>query len=273
MRIELPAFYRDSRGNRLEKAQTRKVQDTDHLRLYLCGPDEVATQLEWVLRRPGARRVALAAEHRAHWTHRIHVSGPLTPAAKTTIALLQRILTLTEKPPLDVAIALDFYKDPNSHDDPKQWKDTAAGSMVYAAKYWGNPEALDDLADALAKVIREHHLYAGADFVAAVPGHKSNLKSFGENLAQAVAQKVGKPLLRPATAHEEREAAKTREQGEGARNLDGEFVFDAQVAGRVVIVVDDVCRSGTTMAAMAKAAKGAGAVCVLGLAGAQTMRR
>jgi hypothetical protein len=117
----------------------------------------------------GTRRIALEQEQKAHWTDRIHVAGGLTDAGKRTIALLKRVLTLTVKPGLDAAIALDFYKDPKSHEDPNKWKDTGAGSMVNMAKYYGHPDAFNDLVDSLAQVITEHPMYAGADFIVAAP--------------------------------------------------------------------------------------------------------
>jgi adenine/guanine phosphoribosyltransferase-like PRPP-binding protein len=273
MKFYFPAFLPDSRGNRLEKAQTRSVSDSEGVRLYLLGPEEVAVQLEWVLQGSCTRRVALDDEQKPHWSYRIHVNGGLTEPAKRTIKLLKKVLTLTAKPPLDTAIALDFYKDSSSDEDPRKWKDTSAGTMVRLAKYQGHREAFKDLVEALAWVITEHPTYAAADFVVAVPGHKSDHKSFGEDLAEAVAKRVGKPLVRPTTANEERPAAKEREVGSAKRSLEGEFTFDGQVAGRVLIAVDDVCRSGSTLTAIAAAAKEAGAVCVLGLVGAQTHRK
>jgi adenine/guanine phosphoribosyltransferase-like PRPP-binding protein len=273
LKIQLPPFLRDSRGNRLEQVSTRSVQNSDDVRLYLCGPEEIAVQLEWVLQSAGTRRIALEQEQKAHWTHRIHVAGGLTDAGKRTIALLKRVLTLTVKPGLDAAIALDFYKDPTSHEDPNKWKDTGAGSMVNMAKYYGHPDAFNDLVDSLAHVITEHPIYAGTDFIVAAPGHKSSARSFGEQLAEAVAKKVAKPIVRPMTASTERPAAKEREQGAAARSLEGEFSFGNEVAGRALVIVDDVCRSGGTMSAIAMAARDAGAVSVLGLVGAQTMRK
>jgi predicted amidophosphoribosyltransferase len=145
--------------------------------------------------------------------------------------------------------------------------------MVNMAKYYGHPDAFNDLVDSLAHVITEHPMYAGADFIVAAPGHKNSVRSFGEQLAEAVAKKVAKPIVRPTTASTERPAAKEREQGAAARSLEGEFSFGNEVAGRVLVIVDDVCRSGGTMSAIAKAARDAGAVSVLGLVGAQTMRK
>ena len=56
-------------------------------------------------------------------------------------------------------------------------------------------------------------------------------------------------------------------------HLEGEFRFGAEVVGRVLLVVDDVYRSGDTMAAIASAAKTAGAAAVFGLVGAKTLRK
>jgi hypothetical protein len=126
LKIQLPPFYRDSRGNRLEEVRARSVQDSDDVRLYLCGPEEVAVQLERVLQSSGTRRIALEDEQKAHWTHRIHVRGGLTEAAKRTITMLRRVLTLTAKPGIDAAIALVFYKDHKWHVDANYWKDNVA---------------------------------------------------------------------------------------------------------------------------------------------------
>src|SRR5262249_9789611 len=149
VRLQLPPFIRDSRGNRLENVSTRSVQDSEDVRLYLCGPEEVALQIEWVMQSSGIRRIALEDTQKAHWTHRIHVAGGLTESGKRTIALLKKVLTLTTKTGLDAAIALDFYKDPASHEDPNKWKDTGSGTMVNLAKYNGHPHAFDDLVESL----------------------------------------------------------------------------------------------------------------------------
>ena len=271
--IDFPPFFRDSRGNRLAKSAMRTVHGSDHVRLYLCGPEEVAQQVLAVLQPLRARQIALDAEQRKHWTHRIHVEGAIPDEALKTIKLLEKVLTLVEKPGVNTAIALDFYKDPDSDPDPMKWKDTSAGTMVSLAKYRGHAEAFDDLVGALARVVTAHKIFAGADFVAIVPGHDTKKTSFGEHLAIAVAKRVNKPVVKPSTARVVRPAAKTRDQIEETISLEGEFTFGPEVAGRVLIIVDDVYMSGGTMTAMATAAKVAGAVAVLGLVAAKTLRK
>jgi hypothetical protein len=267
-----PAFMPDSRGNKLEKFAVRPVRDSDHSRLYLCGPDEVAEQAKRMLEPTASRLIKMTPEQQREWSHRLHVDGPVPDDVRETLALLEEILTLTKRTYVDAAFALDFYKDPESDPDPQKWKDTSAGSMVHMAKYYGYAEALDALASVLAKVINGHALLRTADLVVSVPGHDTTRVSFGEQVAEAVAKKTGKPLVGATAAHERRPAAKEREKVEGGIDLEDEFTLPDDVDGRVVIVIDDVYRSGQTMEAAAKAAKKAGADRVYGLVGARTMR-
>jgi Phosphoribosyl transferase domain len=272
MRIFLPPFIPDSHGNRLESYKVVPVRDCDHVRLYLCGPQEVAEQALWMLQTPGARQIKLEEGQEREWSHRIHVDGPLPESVKQTLDLLKEVLTLVPRPHLDVGVALDLYKKPDPEVDPQQWPNTAAGSMVNAAKYWSHPEAFDDLVDVLAKVVGHHKIYSAVDYVSSVPGHDTTKKSFGEQLAAALAKKLAKPLVSPRAAHAVRPAAKDRDNLETTLTLEDEFAFGTEVAGRVVLIVDDVYRTGQTMDAVAKAAKEAGAAAALGLAGAKTLR-
>jgi hypothetical protein len=77
MSIILPPFLRDSRGNRLENYKVVPVRGREHVRLYLCGPEEVAQQVLWMLQTPGARQINLEDGQEREWSHRIHVEGPL----------------------------------------------------------------------------------------------------------------------------------------------------------------------------------------------------
>lgn len=272
VRIFLPPFIPDSHGNRLEKYKVVRVRDRDHVRLYLCGPDEVAQQVRWMLQTPGAREIKLEDGQQREWSHRIHVDGPLPEAVEESLELLKQVLTLVRQPHLDVAIALDLYKKPDPEIDPQYWPNTAAGAMVNAAKYWGNDAALGDLVNALAKVVAQHKIYGAVDYLSSVPGHNTTETSFGERLAAALAVRLGKPLISPRAAHAMRPAAKERDNLGQTLTLENEFAFGAEVSGRVVLIVDDVYRTGQTMDAVAKAAKEAGAVAALGIAGAKTLR-
>jgi hypothetical protein len=261
------AFYSDSRGNRLERYETRRVRDSASRRLYLCGPEEVAQQIHWLA---PCRALALRARDTNEWTHRFEYDGRVPPRVVRTLDLLQRVLVLRVPDPVDAALALDWYKDTSSHHDPMQWEDTHAGSLIHLGKYWGRVDCEAELVEALAEVIETHGTYAAADLVLSVPGHDQTRTSFGERVAAGVSRAVEKPLVPVKATQLLRPAAKARE-GVVAQ-LDDEFVVGREVAGRVVIVVDDVWGHGTTMRAIATKAKANGARAVLALVGARRMR-
>jgi hypothetical protein len=244
MGILLPPFIPEPQGNRLESYEVRNVDGSDHQRLYLCGPDEIAEQVLWMLQPPGARKIKFKDGQEREWSHRIHVDGPLPESATVGLELLRRVLTLPRRSHLDVAIALDLYKKPDPALDSRKWPNTPAGSMVNAAKYWGNDEAFDDLVNALARVVREHKIYSGVDYVASVPGHDTTKTSFGERLAVALAKKLDVSIVSPRAVRDVRPAAKERETLEATLTLEDEFAFGVEVSGRVVLIVDDVYRTG-----------------------------
>src|SRR6266498_5669504 len=140
VRIFLPPFIPDSRGNRLGNYKVTPVRGRDHVRLYLCGPQEISQQVLWMLQSPGARKIKLEAGQDREWSHRIHVDGPVPESVTSTLDLLKEVLTLVRRPHLDVGIALDLYKVPDPELDPQQWPNTAAGAMVNAAKYRSHPQ-------------------------------------------------------------------------------------------------------------------------------------
>jgi adenine/guanine phosphoribosyltransferase-like PRPP-binding protein len=55
--------------------------------------------------------------------------------------------------------------------------------------------------------------------------------------------------------------------------LEDEFIVSGEVRGRSVLIVDDFIRSGTSMAAVGKAARASGAYRVFGIGAVRTMRR
>jgi len=55
--------------------------------------------------------------------------------------------------------------------------------------------------------------------------------------------------------------------------FDDEFSVPGEVRGHSVLTVDDVIRSGTSMAAVGKAARASGAYRVFGIGAVRTMRR
>lgn len=263
----------DSRGNRLTDSAIHKVEQTGERRIYLRCCETIAAQIESVIGSTRCSRLEMPAHLKGRFTHRLHVDGPIPPAVREFLELLQEVLTLEVRGPLECAIALDFYKDPTSDPDPMRWANTTAGRMVNAGKYSGDVTARNQLIDALADVVRRHPLYRRADMIATVPGHRADVVSFGERIANGVAARVSKPVVLTASAHAMRPAAKQAdEQGWPPPDLSDEFTLGPEVHGRVLLIVDDVYKSGRTMRAVAKAARDAGAVAVVGLVGARTLR-
>ena len=83
----------------------------------------------------------------------------------------------------------------------------------------------------------------------------------------------GIPIIKVAAKSEFRPEAKNLEESERLSFLDDEFGVSQGLDGQRVLIADDVFRSGTSMGAVASAARDAGAVKVYGICGVRTMRR
>lgn len=267
----IPPFPIDSRGNRLQRYEIRRVPGTNERRVYLLGPAAVAIQVEWALQNQNCQRLDILDDQQQEWTYRYRIDGPVSSDVRTMLDLLEDIVTLESPKYVDTALALDFYKDPDSHEDPMQWANTRAGNLVNLGKYRGSVRAHKQLTGLLIDVIDRHPIYRAADLVISVPGSNSAVVGFGQRLASTVARDSGKTLVITRARSAVRPAAKNRDEGQ-TMDLTDEFIVGPEANGRVAIVVDDVYRSGDTMGAVALAARRAGTVGVLGLVGARTMR-
>ncbi|MBO7938917.1 phosphoribosyltransferase [Streptomyces sp. S9] len=185
---------------------------------------------------------------------------------------MTKVLTLVTQPPLDVALVLDWYKIPDPDISSRDWKNTDAGELNSRSKYWrGSPHlqaaAREKIIEQLSHVIQEHPLYRNASCIVTVPGSAADGNSHAEQLARRIAQSTGKRIVETIAVNGSRPPSKeTPSTVTGA-----DFALPESVDGGVV-VLDDVYRSGTTMKAVAAAAKRAGATRALGLAIVRTMR-
>lgn len=270
--IDFDAYWSDSRANRLEDHRVAGVRGSTRERLYLRGPAEVAKQVMWTLERlkRNPRSLPLRDQDGSEWTHRLEFDGPLPEVVANTLSVLKSALTLVEREPLHTAMALDFHTVPVDGIDPREWPRTEVGSLVYRGKYRGSSEALNSLSDRLAEIASRHELYQATDLVLSVPGHDASQQSFGEKLAYEVAQKIDVPILKTECSQEHRPEAKS---GLETSELESLFSVDASVQDRVVLIVDDVYRSGSTMSAVARSAERVGARGRLGLVGARTLKK
>lgn len=135
-------------------------------------------------------------------------------------------------------------------------------------KYGGRPDLAAPLGRLLAIAARE----LDADLVVPVPLHPRKLRARGYNQAALLAFAVARELAAPLAA---RGLVRTRDTAAQAgldragrlHNLDGVFRVrvPAGVRGRRVVLVDDVCTTGSTLGACRDALLAAGALTVTAL--------
>ena len=111
------------------------------------------------------------------------------------------------------------------------------------------------------------------DVLVPVPLHSRRLRERGYNQSALLAAEVGKrnglPVVTDSLVRLRHTKAQVKTAGaeERQRNLAGAFgCRNAKLAGRRVLVVDDVCTTGATLNSCATALRAAGAASVWGLA-------
>lgn len=266
-------YQPDSRGNRVQKHEFLLVMKAGTVTvrvLDMRGPGEAAWQIGEVAAGSGRAR-PVPDSRRGTWTHRFEFPAGVPTEVRHLVSLLEEVLTLTNTPHLNCVIALDWYKVPDDELPPDQWANTDVGALINRGKYSGAMDAAGAaLADRIAGFMQRHPLYRDCSAIVTAPGSRANQESFGERLAATVAQRVGKTLVVTQAPKGARPPAK-----QGQAQLSPEecgFEMPQRLSGSVV-VVDDVYRTGSTMRAVAYAARHAGARRVLGVVGARTLRR
>jgi hypothetical protein len=264
----------DRRGNRLAAYLFTDAPGLLVHHLDLQCSDEIATQF-LDLGHCGVhyRRVDLINNE---WTHRLEADGPPDPRARSLADLLRVVITLPDPSPMSVALALDWYKIPTEGTEPDEWPNTLTADMVRRGKYWKEkPRTVEAagrwLAQRFDEVLESHPTLATAEVVVVVPGHDRTLLSFGERLAATVGTRRGLAEIRVKSRREFRPQAKSRGFS-STYDLDGEFSIEQELAGCHALIVDDVFRTGSTLRAVACAARAAGAGRISGLVCARTLR-
>lgn len=148
-----------------------------------------------------------------------------------------------------------------------EWCATYSGpprAALHAFKYAGEQRLAEPLADALAA--RWSRTGAGGDLVAWVPVHPSRRRDRGYDQAELLARAMARRLGLPVAGGLERQQRTAAQHALGRRdrvgNIRGAFVVPEHqrplVAGRWVLVVDDILTTGSTLAACARALGAAG---------------
>ena len=140
-----------------------------------------------------------------------------------------------------------------------------AGGMVRHLKYRGVKRLAEPMARAMASALARIQP-TGAERVVPVPMHPKRLRERGFNHAALLAENLGglaglpvcEALVRVRNTPQQ---ARLTEEARRA-NMTGAFAAAEPVAGKRLLLVDDVCTTGATAADCARALKQAGAAAV-----------
>jgi Phosphoribosyl transferase domain len=269
-----PPLRRDHRGNRL-LAWAPQPSEVGH-RLWLRATDDVVAHVRQAT--ADYRQLDLPAGYRGAWSHLLYSRFPLRIEVADLLELLTRTVTLPTPPTMTTALALDWYKVPDDAVDARSWANTTAGEWVTQGKYWyeWEPDRQDEVglraARALVDAVASHPVFVAATVVVDVPGHDTLQVSFGSRLAATVARETEKPFVPLSCTLVFRPEAKNLTDSQHRAALHGAFRAPEPLPGARVLVVDDVFRSGRSMAEAARACRDAGAATVSGLCVVRTMR-
>ena len=152
---------------------------------------------------------------------------------------------------IDRAAALFYYTRGNA------W-----ARLLQKGKYDNQPQIFSYLGRLLAREIRPDGFFDGIDLIVPVPLHPSKLRRRGYNqslvLAQAVSEVTGIPIAEPLEAY--RHETQTRRSAVN-RWLNAKDVYTcpdgSALAGRHLLVVDDIVTTGATVRACCRALLGA----------------
>ncbi|MEY9927987.1 hypothetical protein ABH926_002621 [Catenulispora sp. GP43] len=276
-RTVIPAYFPDSRANKLLDYQVWEVTGnaTPDNWLYLKGSNEVARQFE-VLNGNSCYSIKDRQMRSGNWSHGYHFPQGMNFKNNRMANLLKEVLTMTlvRNASIDCAIAFDWYKiPPEAGTQSEKWDNTETGELVHRGKYYKGVSRAKEMARAALSekyllFVQRHPLYAQCETIITVPGHNADGASFGETMAQEVADLADKELVLTKSLHGPRPQAKSGSESPSAE----QFHIPISLAGDVIIL-DDVYKSGGTMNAVAEAAKRAGASRVFGVAAVRTMKR
>lgn len=148
------------------------------------------------------------------------------------------------------------------YDDPMR-------STIHAFKYNNQKAVAGVLGQILAKTYQQYNLKA--EVLVAVPLHPSRLKERGYNQSELLAQQLGRLLQLPVSSLTLQRTKKTKSQitlgaTERKENVAGAFACcDNRLTNKHILLIDDVCTTGSTLDACAAALKASGSASVWGL--------
>lgn len=193
---------------------------------------------------------------------------------ETLLAFLREHPVVSRSRSLDPQFGAELaavYAIDRNFKEPAGGEYTAVGLLQRNARAQDR-ESLRQIAAQMTAAIRAHPGLTSADVIAAVPGNPS--KAF--HLPDALLHEIGAQLSRGVGLRlrkiEDTPQLKGTSIEEKAQVLAKAFRLEEDVHGREVLLIDDVCQSGTTMSSVAKLIRDAGASRATGLVAVKTWR-
>lgn len=187
------------------------------------------------------------------------LAGPICPQCWASIPLTS-LAWRAPSPALDQVFSAGIY-------------DGRLRDIIHAWKF----ERRQSLARPLARLVRDRCAGVLTDDVIAVPVPMTPWRRWrrGFNQAEDLTARLGLPWARALARWRPRPAQATLHSAERRLNLDAAVIVPAwrrrDVAGRSVLLIDDVVTTGATLAACAVALRSAGAADVRAVTVARTM--
>jgi superfamily II DNA helicase RecQ len=166
--------------------------------------------------------------------------------------------------PWDAGWALGFH----SRFAGADWSRSPVGELAYRLKYESDGAALAPLVEQAFALCAGHLELADVDAVVPVPPSQEHALDPVGSVAEALAGRLGRPVWK--TVVKTRKTALQKEMHTLAQkraNVAGAFAVRGNVAGKRLLVLDDLYDSGATLAEVARVLRLAGAarLCVLTL--------
>jgi ComF family protein len=150
-----------------------------------------------------------------------------------------------------------------------QFEDNPIRPAIHFLKYRNHKAVASILAVLLAEAYRRYQL--AADVLIPVPLHAARFRERGYNQCELLAKATGQILHKPVSTSVLYRTRATKSQmtlgvQERHQNVAEAFACNsAELSGQKVLLIDDVCTTGSTLDACADALKKSGVVAVWGL--------
>jgi ComF family protein len=193
-----------------------------------------------------------------------YIAGPVCRMCGSDVARADALCSHCAASPLALPVRVAAYHE------------GALREAIHAFKYNKRTELAAGFAEMLAQAWARNKTQV--DIVTAVPLHIEREQMRGYNQAELVARALAPRLNVPYQTLLQRTRATADQIGLNARerraNVTDAFLADgARAANRRVLIVDDVCTTGATLDACARALQAAGARAVYGLTVARPKHR